>query len=99
MQTMNKLPCGQCAFYDAASMARPGRPTRMGWCAANSVYPSTDEAGRTAPRGVTRADPGDLPKPLIVTREQVMPGCTKAAPATAPKAVTRDNLLAKARGR
>jgi len=99
MQTLNSLPCGQCAFFDGTTMPRPGKTSRLGWCAATSVYPAEDPVGRPAPRGVKRAAPGELPKPVVVTRQQVLPGCNKAAPASAPEAITRANLLAKVRGR
>lgn len=100
MANQNTLPCGQCAHYDGTSMQRAGKPTRMGWCAAYSVYPAVDPPDRPAPRGVRRVAEGELSRPVIKALVQVETGCSKAKPRQEQnKPKTREQLLALAQGK
>lgn len=91
-------PCGECAHFDENAMLRAGKPTSLGWCAKLSVYPAVDAPGKTAPIGVRRAPPGELPRPQVKARAMIVAKCSFVTKKTAAAPRTRAELLAKAKG-
>lgn len=72
MSNLNDKPCGGCVhFTPVQANANHGR------CATKSVYPNKEQPGQSFPDNVKRAAPGELAKPYIVTRMQVVGNCSK----------------------
>jgi hypothetical protein len=66
--------CGECANYDP--ILGPGeKETKRGWCIPRSVYPAVEGPGQVFPPGVKRAKKGELAKPYIVKKYDLLPGC------------------------
>lgn len=70
---MADKPCSTCQHYDP--IMRGDKEGRHGRCAAKSTYPAAEQSGQTFPPGVTREQPGDLAKPVIVTGAGIERGC------------------------
>lgn len=51
------------------------RETVWGWCTHRSVYPTQEGPGQKFPEGVRRAEAGELAKPYIVKKGQVVLHC------------------------
>ena len=75
MPNMNDKACGTCVNFDGVTTK-----SNHGRCAVQSVYPTKEQPGQTFPAGVKRAAPGELAKPVIVTRLEVVGNCTKYRP-------------------
>ena len=74
---MNGLPCGNCKLFDP--ILGPGeKATRRGMCIPRSTYPTYEGPGQVFPPGVPRAPVGELAKPFIVKRDQVVGPCEYA---------------------
>lgn len=71
---MNELPCGLCKLFDPI-LGSGEKKTRRGWCIPRSVYAHQEGPGQVFPEGVKRAAPGELAKPFIVKRDQVIAPC------------------------
>lgn len=73
---MNDVPCGQCKKFDPILNPEDvKRKPRRGMCIPRSKYPHTEGPGQTFPAGVERVASGELAKPYIVRRDQVVPTC------------------------
>jgi hypothetical protein len=84
---MNQTPCGRCCFYDPL-LGSKGRDTQMGWCMKRSEYPFREGPGQVFPPNVTRVAEGQLAKPFIVKKGQIVGPCQFVRP-------TNDDLVAK----
>jgi hypothetical protein len=74
---MNKLKCSLCVHYDPI-LGPNEKDTKRGWCAKKSFYPTYEGPGQVFPRGVARVNKGELAKPFIVKKDQVVAACTHA---------------------
>jgi len=54
------------------------KDTKKGWCEKRSKYPHSEGPGQVFPPNVARVAHGELAKPFIVKKEQVVPSCTTA---------------------
>lgn len=77
---MNKIKCGDCAFYDQMKKASPSGliGVRTGRCMKYSLYPFKDPEGHKFPADVKRAEEGTHPKPSqirIVQAKQLVRNC------------------------
>jgi len=70
---MTDRPCSSCKHYDV--IRRGEKPTKIGWCAKLSKYPSEDSVGQQTPPGVTRVAPGLPAVPYLVKGALPKPGC------------------------
>jgi hypothetical protein len=54
----NKIPCGQCRFFDQQYLGNADGSQRAAWyglCTKRTVYPATERDGRTFPEEAVRA--------------------------------------------
>lgn len=51
---LNERPCKDCKFYDRIILGDDSTKTRMGRCAAKSIYPALEQPGQIFPPGVKR---------------------------------------------
>jgi hypothetical protein len=86
---MNETPCGRCHFYDPL-LGSDWKDTGMGWCAKRSVYPFQEGPGQVFPPGAERVPAGELAKPFIVKKGQIVAPCQFVRP-------TNENLVEKKR--
>lgn len=70
---MATQPCGTCKNFDP--IIRGKDATRQGRCAVKSVYPAVQQPGQIFPVGALRAAPGQLAKPVIVAKDEVVAAC------------------------
>lgn len=75
----NTLPCGKCAHYDPL-LGSNEKDTGMGWCAKRSVYPHKEGPGQVFPPGVARVAFGELARPFITKKGDVVAPCEHARP-------------------
>jgi hypothetical protein len=75
----NQKSCDTCEHFDPVLRGKTGpggmRETVWGWCARRSTYPAAEGPGQRFPDGVARAEPGELAKPYIVKKGQVLLNC------------------------
>jgi len=66
--------CGECANYDP--ILGPGeKETKRGWCIPRSKYPAVEGPGQVFPPGVARVSIGEIAKPYIVKKRDVITAC------------------------
>ncbi len=70
---MNASPCGLCMNFDPIYVG--GKLKRHGRCAVKSHYPAQEGPGQLFPPGVRRVEPGQLAKPHIVAKDEVVSAC------------------------
>jgi hypothetical protein len=77
---MNKMTCGECAFFDPARRIVQGQVQlkAFGHCAKKSLYPFKDQDGQVVPAGAARVAEGELARPVIVDRDKIVPECLVA---------------------
>lgn len=78
MAGINDKPCNTCLHYDP--IVRGGNKPRTpshGWCSVKSVYPTVQPESRIFPIGVQRAPDGEMAKPVIVRRLEVVSHCAQ----------------------
>lgn len=73
----NNKTCDTCDHFDPVLKGKHGKvvETVWGWCAAQSIYPTNEGPGQKFPAGVTRAAEGEMAKPKIVRKNEVIPSC------------------------
>jgi len=76
---INDKPCDTCEHFDPVMRGQAGkggvRETTWGWCASRSIYPTREGPGQRFPAGVKRAEEGELAKPIIIRKKQVVSNC------------------------
>lgn len=84
MAALNDKECGTCNHYDPIMRGKTAqggvRETNWAWCAKKSAYPAQEGPGQKFPEEVTRVAAGQLAKPFIVRRLQVVTNCCEYAP-------------------
>jgi len=78
MSTLNQKTCTSCEHFDPVLRGQPGgtvRETVWGWCTLRSIYPTKEGPGQKFPEAVRRAEEGQLAKPYIVKKGQVVLHC------------------------
>lgn len=86
----NELECGKCLFYDPM-LGPKEKDTKKGWCVKRSKYPHQEGPGQVFPPDAERVAQGQLAKPFIVRKAQVITICPFARP-------SNDDPVAKKRG-
>lgn len=76
---INNLPCGKCVNYDPR-LGSNFKDTRRGYCIARSLYPHKEGPGQLFPPQAQRVGKGELAKPFLVKKDQVVEPCTFAKP-------------------
>lgn len=71
---INNHKCDQCEHFDP--VLRGTKNTPWGWCAKRSEYAATEGPGQVFPLNVKRVAIGELAKPFMVRRGQVVENCT-----------------------
>ena len=87
----NTLPCGKCAHYDPL-LGSNEKDTGMGWCAKRSQYPYKEGPGQVFPAGVSRVAFGELARPFITKKGDVVVSCEHTRP-SADDTVTKKRQL------
>lgn len=74
----NNKACDTCEYFDPVLKGKHGKTveTIWGWCAKKSLYPTKEGQGQIFPPGVKRANEGEMPKPVIIRKGQVVSNCT-----------------------
>lgn len=74
---INELPCGRCVNYDPR-LGPKFKDTKRGNCIARAKYSYKEGPGQIFPPNAQRVKEGELAKPYLVKKDQVVGSCEYA---------------------